>query len=269
MKKAKLMALSVLMAGGLFASFSVQAQNAQNRPDDVLKVLKANKDLSKFTDLVEDAGVEGELSNKDSKLTVFAPNNAAMDKLPSDVLKRAKEGKDGIKKLVQYHIINGSAVFAGNIKGRRASPSTSSGEMMGFDGTGKELKVNNAVIVMPNQSAQNGVVHVINATLVPPSLEDPKIKEAARAKEEAKMKEEMDERMKEREARQKEMEAKRAKDAPAPAKETEAAKDEGVKAPVAPTAPEVAAPTAPKAPGAAAATEKKEEKSLWNKLMGK
>lgn len=267
MKKANLMALSVLIAGGLFASFSAQAQNL---PDDVLKVLKANKDLSKFLDLVDDAGIEGDLSNKDSKLTIFVPNNAAMDKLPSDVLKRAKEGKDGIKKLVQYHVINGSAVFAGNIKGRRASPSTASGEMMGFDGTGKDLKVNNAVIVMPNQSAKNGVVHVINAVLVPPSLEDPKIKEAARAKEEARMKEEMDERMKEREVRQKEMEAKRAKDEPAPATESapEAVK-EGVAEPVAPMTPAVAAPTAPKAPGVVAAPEKKEEKSLWNKLLGK
>ncbi|MDD2325880.1 MAG: fasciclin domain-containing protein [Alphaproteobacteria bacterium] len=260
MKKASLLALSLLVAGGLFFPFKAHAA-APARPDNVMKVLESNKDLSKFTDVVKSAGMASELESKDERLTVFAPNNAAMDKLDSGVLKRAKDEKDGLKTFVKYHLIKGSVVFSGNIKGRRASPSTAAGEMMGFDGTGKELKVNNGVITTPDLSAMNGVVQVVSAVLVPDSLRDPKIKEEERAKAEKVMKDEMETRQKEMEARQKEMEAKMAKEAPkAPAKAEEAAK-----APEAPKAPEVASPEAPTAPAAPAPSEKKEEKTGWRK----
>ncbi|HAX91449.1 MAG TPA: hypothetical protein DCY07_04480, partial [Rhodospirillaceae bacterium] len=201
-----LMSLAVFAVLDPLSAMAAQPQPA--KPDNVLKLLESNKEFSKFADLIDDAGIESELTNKDSKVTVFAPTNAAMDKLPSDVLKRAKASKDGLKSLVRYHMINGSAVFATNIKGRRAGPSTANGEMVGFDGTGKELMVNQAVIVTPDQYAQNGVVHAINAPLIPESLKDPKIKEEARAKEESAMREQMaaqeEQRNKEMKSREKE-----------------------------------------------------------------
>jgi len=261
MKKASSLVLSLVVAGGLFLANSAFAA-APARPENVMAVLKANKDLSKFVDLVDSAGLKGELEDKEAKITVFAPSNAAMEKLDSGVLKRAKDAKDGIKSFVNYHIIKGSVVFSGNIKGRRASPSTANGEMIGFDGTGKELKVNEGVITTPDLSAMNGVVHVVSTAMVPDSLRDPKIKEEERAKAEKVMKDEMETRQKEMEARQKEMEAKMAKEAPKPAKAEEAGK-----APEAPKAPEVASPQAPSAPVAPSTSEKKEEKSGWRKWL--
>ncbi|MFA6279993.1 MAG: fasciclin domain-containing protein [Bdellovibrionales bacterium] len=197
MNKTRTFAFLSSLLLGFSLSFSALAATPPAKPENVMKILKENKDLSKFADLVEKAGLESELTSKDARLTIFAPNNAAMDKLSSDVLDRAKETKDGLKNLVHYHMINGSVVFATNIKGRRASPSSASGEMIGFDGMGKTLKVGEATITTEDLGSNNGVVQVISAVLVPDSLKDPKIKEAQKEKEEAAMKKEMEEREKE------------------------------------------------------------------------
>lgn len=280
MNRMRTLALVSLVFAGLLASFGTQAAN-QVRPDNVLEALKANKDLSKFTDFVKSSGLESELAKKDARWTIFAPSNAAMDKLPSDVLKRAKAAKDGTASLAKYHMINGSVVYATNIKGRRAGPSTANGEMLGFDGTGKDMKVGEAIITMPDQITMNGVVHTINTVLVPESLKDPKIKEEAQKKEEEAMRKQMEE----REAEMKKEAAKMQPAAAPVAAPTEpAAKSETV-APKAETAKETAtatetkteegtAPTATMEPAAEpvpvpATTKKEEKKGFLKNLFGK
>jgi len=269
MKKLHLLAAAVSMGFGL-VNTPVFAEVAPAKPENVLQVIKSHKELSKFADLISSAGIESELTQKTGSVTVFAPNNDAMEKIPSDVMKKAKADKEGLKSLANYHVISGSAVFAGNIKGRRAGPSTANGEMIGFDGMGKELKVNEAVIVTPDLSAPNGVVHVINAPLVPLSLNtaaQTKLKDAQEA-ETKKMEERMKERESKMEAERAKVEAEQAKNAPKADKAAKAAAPVATpEAPSAPTTPTVAGASAPTAP-AAAAPAAKEEKSGWKKLFG-
>lgn len=250
MSKTRTLAFLSSLVLGFSLSFSAMAATSPAKPENVMQVLKGNKDLSKFTDLVEKAGLENELTGKESRLTVFAPNNAAMEKLPDDVLVRAKESKDGLKHLVHSHMINGSVVFSTNIKGRRASPSSASGEMIGFDGTGKTLKVGEATIVAEDQGSMNGVVQVINAVLIPESLKDPKIKEAQKAKEEAAMKAQMEDRQTLMDKQIKE-------------REKDVAPETGSAPPAVAAHPNVGA-VAP----LAAPAQKEEKKSILKKLFG-
>ena len=143
---------------------------AKARPDTVMEVLTANKELSIFTDYAKSTGLNEKLSKKGGRITVFAPTNEAMKKLPKNITNRINDNAADKKSLIAYHTVNGSIVFAANIKGRRASPGTGNGEMLGFDGTGKTLKVGNATITKSNLSAKNGVVHIIDGALVPPSF---------------------------------------------------------------------------------------------------
>lgn len=168
MKKIDGMILLALVAA-LFSTYTPSSVNAKTRPDTVLEVLKGNKDLSQFADYIKDAGLEKNLSDKKARLTLFVPSNEAMKKMPDLVKNRISDNEGEKKKLTQFHIINGSIVFAANIKGRKASPGTVSGEMLNFDGTGKTLVVGNAQIIKQNQSARNGVIHIIDKVLTPPS----------------------------------------------------------------------------------------------------
>lgn len=154
----------------LFLVSPLSHAKTTGRPETVLEVIKANKNLSLFAKYVKAGGLTKILSNKKGRITVFAPTNAAMKKIPKEIIERMKDNKADKKSFAGYHTINGSVVFAANIKGRRASPGAGNGEMIGFDGTGKTLKVGEATITKANQSAKNGVVHIIDGALIPPSF---------------------------------------------------------------------------------------------------
>ena len=252
MNIAKTLGMTFLMALSL-AVLSGPIMAADARPDTVLAVIKSTKELSKFADMISSAGVESELKATDKAITVFAPSNDAIDDIPSDVMKKIKADKASMRTYVLYHTILGSAVFSDSIHNRRASPSTGAGEMIGFDGMGKDLVVGNTTIKTPDLGAQNGVVHVVNGPLVPLSLDDKAAKKLKDAQDEQMKKNETE--MKEREAK---MEASRLKKDAAEA--TKAAAQDSANAPAA-TAKESATPTA-------SVPEKKEEKGFIKKLFG-
>ncbi len=166
------MKLSVKFIIVLFLSVLAAGVQAQTQSDDVYKVISSHKELSKFTDLIDSGDLKDFLKSKDDVMTVFAPTNDAIEKLPSAVWKRAKSDKAKLQSLIKYHVISGSEVFSGNIHGRRASPSASNGESLSFNGTGKTTKINEAELVNADIHASNGVIHIIDAVLVPPSLQD-------------------------------------------------------------------------------------------------
>lgn len=266
MKIAKNLALMVL----LVLAFTKASYAQDNRPDTVWAVIKSNKDLSKFADLAASAGVDVDLKATGKKITVFAPSNDAVDDIPSDVMKKAKADKNSLRSLILYHTIMGSAVFSDSIRGRSASPSTGNGEMLGFDGRGKELNVGSATITTPDLGAKNGVVHVLNAPLIPLSLDDKaaqKLKDAQEA-ETKKMNDEM-------KAREEKMEAERAKTEAAQAKGNAAgSKTMPSTAPVtdktnettpSKTPTEAAPSMVPTSPPAPA---DKQEKAGWKKMLG-
>ncbi len=252
MKTAKMLGMTFLVALSL-AALSGLTFAADARPDTVLEVIKSTKELSKFADMISSAGVESELKATDKAITVFAPSNDAIDDIPSDVMKKIKTDKASMRSYVLYHTILGSAVFSDSIHNRRASPSTGAGEMIGFDGMGKDLVVGNTTIKTADLGAKNGVVHIVKGPIVPLSLDDKAAK---------KLKDEQDELMKKHEAemkaRETKMEAARVKNDAAEA--TKAAAQDSANAPAA-TAKESATPTAP-------VPEKKEEKGFIKKLFG-
>jgi uncharacterized surface protein with fasciclin (FAS1) repeats len=137
------------------------------RPKNVLVLLEAHKELHQFVGLIQDTDVAAQLASPSENLTVFAPTDEALKKLPADLQKKLKD-KTERTRFVRYHMIAGSRVFADNIRGRRASPSSAAGEMLSFDGvSGPDPKVNGTPLTTPNLEAQNGVVHIIAQAFIP------------------------------------------------------------------------------------------------------
>lgn len=169
----------------LFFSFApismVVAAEAEKQPENMLKTIKDHKELSKFANMIDDADLEDMFEQKDSPLTVFAPTNDALGKLPSDVVKRIKD-KAQLQSFVKYHIISDNKVYSSNIKGRKVSPSSASGETLLFNGMGEATKVNDAKFVTADVNATNGLLHIMDAPIIPASMIE--IDEKARTKPE-------------------------------------------------------------------------------------
>jgi uncharacterized surface protein with fasciclin (FAS1) repeats len=100
--------------------------------------------------------------------TVFAPTNAAFAKLPAgtveDLLK--PENKEKLKGILLYHVHAGAAVQAKDVK--TMSLSTANGKPLNVKAEGGNVMINNAKVIKTDVQATNGVIHWIDAVVLPP-----------------------------------------------------------------------------------------------------
>ena len=125
------------------------------------------KQLSTLLTLVKKAGLADELAAPNARLTVFAPTNAAFAKLPKATL--AAVGKDPalLKRVLLYHVVQGKVTAAPVVKLRSAK--TLAGPSVRISTSGSTVRINSATVVKADVLARNGVVHVIDRVLIPPS----------------------------------------------------------------------------------------------------
>ena len=133
---------------------------------DVVKVAAGSKDHSTLVAAVKQAELVDALSNA-GPFTVFAPTNAAFDKLPKgtveDLMK--PENKEKLQDILQYH------VFVGNLNTDLMQDGQTLNEVNGGNITiskkdGKVV-INNSANIIASIPASNGIIHVIDAVLLP------------------------------------------------------------------------------------------------------
>lgn len=99
--------------------------------------------------------------------TVFAPTDAAFAALPAgtveDLLK--PENKDKLVAILTYHVVPGAIMSADLIEGMKAATANGAEVAITLDGG---AKVNGAMISTADIKATNGVIHVIDAVILPP-----------------------------------------------------------------------------------------------------
>jgi uncharacterized surface protein with fasciclin (FAS1) repeats len=175
----------IVLAGVLFVcgfaavsypetGYSYTPQSPPPPTKNVYQTMEGHKDLSKFVDMIGDADLKDLFATTpDQPITVFAPNNAAIDDIPRDMMKRIRANKANLQSFIKYHVISGSLVSSGAIKGRRASPAAANGETLQFDGISKKDQpmVNDATLVEADIQTTDGIIHIVSAGLVPPSLQ--------------------------------------------------------------------------------------------------
>lgn len=137
---------------------------------NILQVAMGSPDHTTLAAGVQAAGLENVLTNA-GPLTVFAPTNAAFDKLPPGTLDELlkPENKAKLARIITFHAAPGSYA-ENNIRG-----------VMGIgQATGGKVKVTvedgvtyvNGAKVLGSVKASNGYVHVIDAVLLPPDREN-------------------------------------------------------------------------------------------------
>lgn len=108
------------------------------------------------------------------KLTVFAPTNEAFAALPAGTLDSLlkPENKGDLKKILEYHVLP-KKVVSKKLKAFQ-EPKTANGIKLPITVSGGAVKVgaNKATVIKADNLAINGVVHIIDGVLLPPS--DPK-----------------------------------------------------------------------------------------------
>lgn len=134
----------------------------------IVELAVATPDLSTLVAAVKAAGLVDTLSSE-GPFTVFAPTNAAFEAALKALDLSAEEllgNKELLTKILTYHVVAGE-FFAADVLAKQ-SLKTVQGEDIAVDAA--NVKVNDSKIIATDIDASNGVVHLIDAVLLPPSL---------------------------------------------------------------------------------------------------
>ena len=101
--------------------------------------------------------------------TVFAPTDEAFAALPAGLLDKLllPENKDVLVAILTYHVVAGKVMAADIVAG---DVPTVEGSTVTLD-TMSGVKVNGANVTTADVAASNGVIHVIDAVIVPPTVD--------------------------------------------------------------------------------------------------
>ena len=169
MKHLRLFVLMLVMVFGVFNAF---AQDDDTIADIV--AASAEADEAEFTTLLKLA-IEAELvetlSDEDAEYTVFAPTDAAFDILLEEFelsLDDLLAAPDLISTILLYHVVEG--VIPAEELAEMESLETVQGNVIAVsvDDDGNVLLDETAMVVTADIEASNGIIHVIDAVLLPP-----------------------------------------------------------------------------------------------------
>jgi len=139
---------------------------------DIVQIAKETPVLSTLVTAIETAGL-GQALSGDGPFTVFAPTNAAFDKLEEGVLQTLLDNPTILAQVLQYHVLNGKVMAADVTTG--SVPTLLDGANLNLAVNGTTISINElATVVGKDVEASNGVVHLIDEVLIPPTIELPK-----------------------------------------------------------------------------------------------
>lgn len=107
--------------------------------------------------------------NSDGPFTVFAPTDEAFAALPPGILDALllPENKDALVKILTYHVVPGKVMAADVTDGAVATVEGQTVTLSTADG----VTVNGATVIQADIVADNGVIHVIDAVILPPDVD--------------------------------------------------------------------------------------------------
>lgn len=156
--------IATLMALALsFWAGPVQAQD-----EDIVDVAIGAGTFNTLVAAVQAAELVDALKGE-GPLTVFAPTDEAFAALPEGTVESLllPENKELLISILLYHVVSGS-VLAADVVGLD-SAATLNGASIDISVSDSGVMINNANVVQADVAASNGVIHIIDAVLLPPA----------------------------------------------------------------------------------------------------
>lgn len=156
----------------------VSSMSAFSQGKDVVDIAIGSADHTTLVAAVKAADLVNTLKSA-GPFTVFAPTNAAFDKLPAGTVDNLlkPENKVQLTKILTYHVVSGkidaaavvAAIKGGN--GKAVLTTVSGGKLTASMDMGKvkltDESGNSAFVTAADLTGTNGVVHVIDGVVLP------------------------------------------------------------------------------------------------------
>ena len=158
---------------------AMTSTTAEMMGDTVYDVAVGNEDFSTLIAAVDAAGLQDALADPEATLTVFAPTNEAFEAALTALGLTAEEllaDTETLTSILTYHVL-GETVTSADLAAAGTEEiivSTLNGEdltvVVGEDGT-VSFADQTATVTTADVEASNGVIHVIDAVLLPPAMQ--------------------------------------------------------------------------------------------------
>jgi uncharacterized surface protein with fasciclin (FAS1) repeats len=135
-------------------------------------IVDAAVSAGSFTTLVaalQATGLDATLADLDSKFTVFAPTDAAFELLGQATIDALLADTETLSDILTYHVISGEVDATTAISLAGTTVDMVNGDALGLSLSGDNLLVNTATVITTDIKTDNGIIHVIDAVLLPPA----------------------------------------------------------------------------------------------------
>lgn len=141
-------------------------------PEATITIVDAAVSNGNFTTLVaalQATGLDTTLSDTSSTFTVFAPTDDAFALLGDDTINALLADTDTLSNILTYHVISGEVDATTAISLAGTTVATVNGKAIGLSLSGDNLLVNTVTVTATDIQTDNGIIHVIDAVLLPPA----------------------------------------------------------------------------------------------------
>ena len=164
------MKLKFLFAGLITTALAFGIGQAQKttslQPSEtIIDIINKGKHFTKLAAALKFTGLDKTLSKK-GLFTLFAPTNAAFDKIPKATLDQVLTNKVLLTKILLYHVVAGKFTTPDLLKLKTLK--TAEGSDVKITNLKNVLRINRSRMAAKGVEATNGEIHVIGLLLIPP-----------------------------------------------------------------------------------------------------
>lgn len=176
-KKFTLLATVILATSVLFSSCNKDEDPAPAQPQSIVEIASSNSDFSILVEALTKADLVTALQG-DGPFTVFAPTNAAFEDLFAtlNVSGISDLSKEALTPILLYHVVGveakASSLTTGYVETLNAATSDNMGVKLYVSVESNVMLNGTTKVSTADIDASNGVIHVIDKVLLPPSVVD-------------------------------------------------------------------------------------------------
>ena len=138
--------------------------------ETILDVATEAGDFATLLTAIDTAGLTSTIDDEDATLTVFAPTDAAFALLGDEAIDALLADPDTLSDILLYHVVSGAEIdstAATDAVGTTVE--MANGDLVGISAKNDALFINLAKVTATDIQADNGIIHVIDAVLIPPA----------------------------------------------------------------------------------------------------
>lgn len=141
-------------------------------PVTITDTAVANGNFTTLVAALQATGLDATLSDPDGSFTVFAPTDDAFALLGQATIDALLADTDQLSAILSYHVLASQVDANAAVASAGQTVDTVNGAAIGLSLDGDNLLVNTATVIQTDITTDNGIIHVIDAVLLPPAMKD-------------------------------------------------------------------------------------------------